>query len=129
MTRRRLLLATAIALEVTATLALRAALGHPAWYALVVTGYLGSFTALSLTLRAGMPLGLAYGIWGATGVVLTALLATALFGDPLTPVMALGIVLVIAGVLCVELGAQQAHSRGHAPGGARDGAREGGSAS
>ncbi|MFD9480832.1 MULTISPECIES: SMR family transporter [Streptomyces] len=61
--RKWLLLLAAILLEATATLSLRGALDHPALYALVAVGYLGSFAALSLVLRAGMALGVAYGIW------------------------------------------------------------------
>ncbi|MFJ4002181.1 DMT family transporter [Streptomyces sp. NPDC090023] len=106
--RKWLLLAAAILLEVTATLSLRGAIDHPALYVLVAVGYLGSFTALALVLRAGLALGVAYGIWGACGVSLTAVLATLFFGDPFSAVMGVGIALVIAGVLCVELGAQAA---------------------
>ncbi|WP_054825513.1 multidrug efflux SMR transporter [Rhodococcus sp. MEB032] len=104
--KKWLLLITAILTEVSATLSLRAALDHPAWYIVVVGGYLAAFTALSFVLREGMGLGVAYGIWGATGVVLTAVFATALFEDPLTATMGVGIALVIGGVLCVELGSQ-----------------------
>ncbi|MEU0539894.1 SMR family transporter [Nocardia sp. NPDC005978] len=106
--RKWLLLVAAIGLEVAATLSLRAALDHPGWYILVATGYIGAFIALSLLLRAGMALGVAYGIWGASGVALTAVLAAVLFGDPLTAAMVAGIALVIAGVLCVELGSHPA---------------------
>ncbi|MEU0673487.1 SMR family transporter [Streptomyces sp. NPDC006172] len=109
--RKWLLLIAAILLEVTATLSLRGALDHPALHVIVAVGYVGSFTMLSLVLRAGLALGVAYGIWGASGVALTAVLATLLFGDPLTPVMGVGIALVIAGVLCVELGSQAARAR------------------
>ena len=101
-----LLLATAILLEVTGTLALRAATtGRRAWYAVVAVGYLGAFAALSLTLSAGLPLGIAYGIWAAVGVALTAVASHVLFDEPLTPVMGAGIALIAAGVLLVELGA------------------------
>lgn len=109
--RKWLLLTTAILLEVTATLSLRGALDRPALYVVVALGYIGSFAVLSLVLRAGLNIGVAYGIWAASGVTLTALLASLLFGDPLTGVMGIGIVLVIAGVLCVELGAQADGSR------------------
>ncbi|MEU6386694.1 SMR family transporter [Streptomyces bauhiniae] len=112
--RKWLLLAAAILLEVTATLSLRGALDHPALYVLVALGYVGSFTVLALVLRAGLALGVAYGIWGASGVALTAVLAALFFGDPLTGVMGIGIALVIGGVLCVELGAQSARSAGSA---------------
>ncbi|WP_345620741.1 DMT family transporter [Streptomyces ziwulingensis] len=109
--KKWLLLTAAILLEVTATLSLRGALDHPALYVLVALGYVGCFAALAMVLRAGLALGVAYGIWGASGVALTAVLATVIFGDPLTAVMGVGIALVIAGVLCVELGAQAAHAR------------------
>ncbi|ANS31913.1 hypothetical protein R1CP_36535 (plasmid) [Rhodococcus opacus] len=109
--RKWLPLLAAIVLEVTATLSLRAALDHPAWYAVVAAGYISSITALSFVLRAGMNIGVAYGIWGACGVVLTALFAAGIFGDALTAVMGVGIAFVIAGVLCVEVGSQTAHQR------------------
>ena len=112
--KKWLLLITAILTEVSATLSLRAALDHPAWYVVVVGGYLAAFTALSFVLRKGMGLGVAYGIWGATGVVLTAVFATFLFGDSLTATMGVGIALVIGGVLCVELGSQVAADSGPA---------------
>lgn len=108
--KKWLLLVAAILLEVAAALSLRGALDYPALYVVVAVGYIGAFGALALGLRAGLALGVAYGIWGACGVALTTILATALFGDPLTAVMGIGIALVIAGVLCVELGAQAAHS-------------------
>ena len=85
-------------------MALKAALSHPAWYALVVVGYLASFVFLTLCLRAGLPIGVAYGIWAATGVALSAILAKLIFGEALTPVMALGIMLIAGGVVLVELG-------------------------
>lgn len=109
--KKWLILAGAIALEVTATLSLKGAMDFPALYAVVVIGYLGSFVALSLVLRAGMALGVTYGIWGASGVMLTAVLSSLLFGEPLTAVMGLGIVLIIGGVLCVELGSQAARQK------------------
>lgn len=56
-----------------------------------------------------MALGVAYGIWAAAGVALTAVLARVIFSEPLTRVMAFGIVLVAVGVLIVEIGATAAH--------------------
>jgi small multidrug resistance pump len=52
-----------------------------------------------------MPIGIAYGIWAAAGVALTAVLSKFLFKDPLTRLMSLGIILIIGGVLLIELGA------------------------
>ncbi|PPF52535.1 QacE family quaternary ammonium compound efflux SMR transporter [Rathayibacter sp. AY1C2] len=104
------LLTGAILTEVTASLALQAAIESPGWYALVVAGYLAAFVLLSRVLKAGMPIGVAYGVWGACGVALTAVLAAVLFGQPLTGVMKIGLVLIIAGVLMVEIGSQRAQA-------------------
>ena len=98
----------AIISEVSATLALRQALNQPGFYVVVGIGYALAFILLSLTLRAGMPLGVAYGLWGALGVALTALLSMLVFGEPITVLVALGIALIMAGVLLVEVGAQHA---------------------
>lgn len=100
-----LFLAGAIICEVCATLGLRAALDNTRWYAAVVVGYLLAFTSLSASLAHGMPLGVAYGVWTATGVALTALLGTALFKERFTPKTGVGIALIMVGVLLVELGA------------------------
>lgn len=102
------LLFAAIAVEVVATLSLRASLNHQAWLVLVVAGYIGSFVLLTMVLRTGMPVGVAYGIWGASGTAATAVLAAAIFGDPFTWPIAAGIGLIIAGVLLVEFGSRPA---------------------
>lgn len=107
-TKGWLLLVAAILAEVTGSLSLKGALDHPALYVVVAVGYLGAFTLLGVVLRTGMALGVAYGIWGASGVALTAIGSLIVFGEPLTLLMGIGIVVIIAGVLCVELGAQSA---------------------
>lgn len=106
--RRWLVLAAAIAVEVTATLALKAALVQPAWFVVVVLGYAAAFVLLGICLRLGAPIGVTYGVWGAAGVVLTAVLASVVFDEALTGPMLGGIGLIIAGVLVVEIGAQRA---------------------
>ena len=102
-----LLLTGAIVSEVTATLSLRAAAvgGRKRWYAVVAVGYLTAFSLLALTLGEGMALGVAYGVWAAAGVALTAVASAILFKERLTFVMGVGILLIIAGVLLIELGA------------------------
>ncbi|MCP9275194.1 DMT family transporter [Mycolicibacterium arenosum] len=99
-----MLLAAAIVTEVAATLSLRASQDHAAWLGVVVVGYAAAFALLTLVLRTGMPVGVAYGIWGASGTAATAVLAAVLFRDPFTWLIALGIGLIIGGVLFVELG-------------------------
>ena len=96
----------AIGLEVMATLSLRAAEGftHPLWLIPVVIGYTASLWLLSVVLDRGMPVGVAYGIWSAIGVVLTAVLGTVLFGELLGPVQIVGVGVIVVGVMLVELG-------------------------
>lgn len=100
-----LLLSGAVVSEVASTLALRvAASGRRSWYVLVIAGYAIAFALLSGSLQAGMPLGVAYGVWAAAGIVLTALLSRLLFREALTPLMMAGMGLIVAGVLLIELG-------------------------
>lgn len=100
-----LLLVGAILAEVGGTLSLRMATAdRRSWYALMALGYLLAFGFLSAALANGMPLGVAYGLWAAIGIVLTALVSRALFREALTPVMLAGMGLIAAGVLLIELG-------------------------
>lgn len=99
------LLAIAIVTEVFATMSLKVATdGRRRWYVAVVAGYLVAFSLLAVALTMGLPIGVAYGVWAATGVALTAVLGRVLFKDPLTRTMLVGIGLIIVGVLLVELG-------------------------
>lgn len=102
--KKWLILSAAILLEVTATLSLRGSIEDPRWEILAVVGYSGSFIALSLLLRMGVPIGVVYGIWAAAGVALTAVLASLVFGEQFTFMIGLGIAIVIAGVVLVETG-------------------------
>lgn len=106
-----LLLIGAILSEVAASLSLKGSATVPALYAVVVLGYLAAFALMTMLLRRGMALGVAYGIWGASGVAVTAVASTAIFGERFTAIMGLGLVLIIAGVVLVESGARH-HSDG-----------------
>lgn len=110
--RRWVLLLGAIVAEVAGTLSLRASLDHRGWLVVVIAGYLTAFVLLSLVLRAGMAVGVAYGIWGALGTASTATIAALAFGDPFTRAVLIGIGLIIAGVLLVELGSHAAQRAG-----------------
>ena len=108
--RKWALLAGAISTEVAATLSLRAFQDHPAWLGVVVPGYVASFVFLTYVLRAGVPIGVTYGIWGAAGTALTACLAAVIFDDPFTLPVIVGIGFIIVGVLLVEFGSQRAQA-------------------
>ncbi len=77
---------------------------HPVLYVVVAVGYAIAFAVPDARVEARPRAGVAYGIWGAGGVALTAVLSWAVFGEALTPVMMVGIGLVIVGVLLVETG-------------------------
>lgn len=100
------LLAAAIALEVVATLSLRTYSNSKLkrWLVPVVAGYAGAFYFLLLVLRLGMPIAVAYGIWTASGIASVALLARLIWKEPLNWIMCIGIVVIGAGVVLVELG-------------------------
>ena len=101
-----LFLALGIVLEVAGTLSLRmAATGRRVWFIAVAVGYVGAFAALTAALSEGLGIGVAYGIWAAVGVALTAVASRFLFEEPLTSLMGVGIALIAGGVLLVELGA------------------------
>lgn len=92
--------------EVTGTVSLRmATTGKKLWWIGVVVAYLFAFGMLVVVLSEGVALGVAYGIWAAAGVALTAILGRIIFKEPLTWVMGLGILLIVGGVLLIEIGA------------------------
>lgn len=100
-----LYLSFAIVAEVIATLSLRATEGfkEKLWIIPMAVFYAIAFFCLALTLVAGMPVAIAYGIWSAVGVALIALLARIIWKEKLTPQMVFGLVLIMAGVILVEV--------------------------
>jgi small multidrug resistance pump len=99
-----LLLALAIAAEVVATTALKAADGftRPGPSLLVVAGYGLAFWLLGLVVKT-VPVGVAYAIWSGAGIVLVTLLGVLFYRQlPDFPAM-LGMGLIIAGVAVIQL--------------------------
>lgn len=99
-----LYLAIAIVAEVTATVALKATnsftrLGPSV---VVVIGYGAAFYFLSLCLRT-LAVGIVYAIWSAAGIVLITLLAWLLYGQRLDLPAAIGMLLIVAGVVIIQL--------------------------
>ena len=99
-----LFLAIAIISEVIATNAMNASQQFTKLIPslLTILGYASSFYFLSLTLRT-MPLGTAYAVWSGVGIVLTALVAMVLFKQVPDAPAILGMVLIIAGVLVMNI--------------------------
>ncbi|QMV84369.1 QacE family quaternary ammonium compound efflux SMR transporter [Corynebacterium hindlerae] len=98
-------LLAAIASEVCGTLLLRVATFGNRWIFLPVTIlYVVSYLFLALTLKSGMPLSIAYGLWAALGLLATTLLSAILFHERISRKMMAGLALITLGVFCVELG-------------------------
>lgn len=99
-----LYLLIAIVAEVIATSALKAAEGFTRLVPslIVAVGYGVAFYCLSLVLRT-MPVGIAYAIWSGVGIVLVAAIGAVLYGQKLDLAAMIGLGLIIAGVLVVNL--------------------------
>lgn len=99
-----LLLAGAIVLEVFGTCALKASDGFSRLIpsVLVVVCYAGAFYLLSITLKE-IPVGIAYAIWAGVGVLLISLASWLLFGQKLDTPAIIGMLLIIAGVLVINI--------------------------
>ena len=104
-------LGLAIACEVVATSALKNAEGFSRLVpSLIVTvGYGAAFFFLSLAQRA-IPIGIAYAVWSGVGIILISVVAYFLHGQKLDLPALLGMGLIVAGVLVIQLFSRsQAH--------------------
>lgn len=99
-----LILAIAIVAEVIGTTALKASDGFTRLWpsAIVVVGYGVSFYCLSLVLRS-IPVGITYAVWSGLGIVLISLVAFAVYGQRIDLAGLIGMGLIIAGVLVLNL--------------------------
>lgn len=99
-----MLLAIAILAEVVGTSALKASEGfsRPWPSVVVVLGYAVAFYCLSLVLRS-IPVGVAYAIWSGLGIVLITLVAWVVYDQTIDLPALLGMGLIIAGVLVLNL--------------------------
>jgi small multidrug resistance pump len=100
-----LLLAVAIAFEVSATSCLRfAGQGHVLAIVAVVLGYA---TALTLVAHVAqrLEIGIVYAIWSAAGTAIVAIIGIVLLGEGVSVAKIAGLLLVIAGVVVLNLAA------------------------
>lgn len=98
-------LSAAIAAEVLATTSMKYSDGFTRLWPSLGTGvgYLIAFYLLSLTLRE-MSVGTAYAIWAGAGTAAVALIGMVFIGEAVTAAKILGVLLVIAGVVVLNLG-------------------------
>ncbi len=97
-------LAVAIVAEVVGTSFLKASAGFtkPLPVIAVVVGYGLSFYFLSLTLET-LPVGIAYAVWSGVGLVLITAVAWVAYGQTLDLPAVIGMGLILAGVLILNL--------------------------
>lgn len=63
-----------------------------------------SYIMFSLSLKRGMNIGFGYAVWAGIGVLSVALIGVTFLNDPLTGTQMIGVLLVIAGLVAVQLG-------------------------
>jgi small multidrug resistance pump len=97
-------LALSIVAEVIATSSLKASEGFTKLWpsVIVVVGYGVAFHFLALTLKT-IPIGVAYAIWAGAGVSLVAVVGWVLFGQKLDAPAILGMALIVAGVVIMQV--------------------------
>lgn len=99
-----LFLAVAIAAELFGTSMLKASDGFTKLYPSIATvlGFGVAFYSLSLSLQQ-IPLGVAYAIWSGVGTAITAVIGIVIWKETASVATAVGIVLIIAGVVVLNL--------------------------
>ncbi len=99
-----LMLALAIAVEIVATTLLKFSEGfsRPLPSALSIAGYILSLYLLSLALL-NIPVSTAYAIWSGAGTAVVAAIGVLFLGEAMGALKALGIGLIIAGVVLLNV--------------------------
>ncbi|OMQ26978.1 SMR family transporter [Serratia oryzae] len=97
-------LTMAIIAEVIATTMLKASEGFTRLWpsVVVIVGYAVAFWGLSMVVKT-MPLGIVYAIWSGMGIVLVSVAAVFIYQQKLDLPAVLGMGLIIAGVLVINL--------------------------
>jgi small multidrug resistance pump len=101
-----LFLFVAIFAEVIATSLLKSTDGFTRlWPTLVcLLGYGISFALLALSISRGMQTDVAYALWSAIGTAVIVLIAVVFLGSPLSAAKIVGVALIVAGVVTLNLG-------------------------
>lgn len=102
-------LSFAIVSEVLGTTFMKMSEGftHPVFGLATAVCYVISFVLLTLALKH-LSLGMAYGIWGGVGTLLTTLVGIVVWNDPFSAIVGIGMVAVVAGIALLSKGTQEA---------------------
>lgn len=105
-----LFLFLAVIAETIATSALKPAMGFtkPIPTLIALLGYASAFYLLSKVFQV-MPVGITYAIWSGMGIVLITLIGTFVFKQTLDLPAILGMALIIAGVIVIQIFSQSIH--------------------
>ena len=74
----------------------------------VVIAYAAAFYLLALALRS-FPVGIAYALWSGLGIVFIALIGFIVFGQKLDLTAIIGMALILAGILVINLFSSSSH--------------------
>jgi len=98
------LLALAILLELSGTICLKLSHGFSRLMPSigVVCFYLGSFTLMSFSLKT-LEVGIVYAIWAGVGTALIAVVGVFAFGESVTALKVLGLLLIIGGTFLLRM--------------------------
>lgn len=96
----------AIFAEVIATSLLKSTDGFSRLWPTVIclAGYAVSFAALAVSISRGMQTDVAYALWSAIGTAAIVLIAVTFLGSPVSVAKVVGVALIVAGVVTLNLG-------------------------
>jgi len=99
-----LILMLAVLAETIGTTALQASqqFSRPLPSAIVVVAYGAAFYLLAIALKS-FPVGIAYAMWSGMGIVFIAIIGFAVFGQRLDLAAILGIALILAGIVVINI--------------------------
>ena len=102
------LLALAILLELSGTICLKLSHGFSRLVPSigVVCFYLGSFTLMSFSLKT-LEVGIVYAIWAGVGTALIAMVGILAFGESITVLKILGLLMIVGGTFLLRLASSQ----------------------
>ena len=99
-----LLLVASIVLEVLGTMSMKLSEGFtkPLYSALVAVFYALSIAGLALVLKR-IDVSVAYAVWSGVGTALVAMVGVSVFGEALTVVKVVALVLIVVGVVMLNM--------------------------